>query len=380
MLETISRRGAPSPGVRTDLETARQMLGEELLGHLASLAPALRDDVLEALSVEGKLLHQPTSALDGRWALLPFCLADDLYAGVDQVYARGAALAMECVVCATDLFDDVMDEDVTPLSERLGTARMLNVALTLISLAQRVLLALVTHDPSATLPVGMLDAVQQALLLASAGQQQDLLAERRLACDLSREECLEIAASKAGSLLSLACRLGAMCAGVDELRISQCAEMGRLLGIAAQLDNDAHDLSHLLQSSGSQKSDLKRGKKTLPVVLAAHSLRETHGLDAERVDKALQRVALSIPEASERAIAALREGILTTWGVSLLYRERAGDYAREITDNRPLSLALCQVLGLAETLAENKMGSMGDMGGNRCVVQVENASVSGAGC
>ncbi|HEX4716319.1 MAG TPA: hypothetical protein VH164_15465, partial [Ktedonobacteraceae bacterium] len=118
----------------------------------------------------------------------------------------------------------------------------------------------------------------------------------------------------------------------------------------------------------------------LPVVLAAHSLHETHGLDAERIDGALRRVSLNVPEESERVIAALREGILTTWGVSLLYRERAGDYAREITDNRPLSPALRQVLGLAETLAENKMGSMGDMGGNRCVVQVENASASGAGC
>ena len=55
--------------------------------------------------------------------------------------------------------------------------------------------------------------------------------------------------------------------------------MGELLGIAQQLDNDCHDLYHLLQdyisatesesTMKSGKTDLVLKKKTLPIVLAA---------------------------------------------------------------------------------------------------------------
>ena len=57
------------------IDLDRCLLYEQLQIHLNELEPALRDDVVEALSVEGKLLHQPASAQDGNWALLPFCLA-----------------------------------------------------------------------------------------------------------------------------------------------------------------------------------------------------------------------------------------------------------------------------------------------------------------
>src|SRR5579884_1835398 len=125
-----------------NLDTERRLLGERLLKELEQLHPALREDVMAALAIEGKLLHQPASPLDGRWALLPFCLARDLRAESDPEHARGVGLAMECVTCATDLFDDMMDDDVTPLIRQLGTARTLNVALALVSLVQRVLLSL----------------------------------------------------------------------------------------------------------------------------------------------------------------------------------------------------------------------------------------------
>ncbi len=342
-----------------DLEAARRLLSEQLLRYLNDLERALREDVIEALEVEGKLLHQPEFPLDGRWALLPFCLASDLRADADPGHdACAAALAMECIICATDLFDDVMDEDATPLIERLGAARVLNVAFALVSLTQRILLSLVDAGRDLAQPARLLDSVQHAMLLASGGQQRDLLAEQRMACELTREECIEIAAAKAGALLSLACRLGAMVAGVEERRIEQCAEMGRLLGIAAQLDNDAHDLYHLLQpttgAAYTRKSDLVREKKTLPVVLAAHSLSMTYALDARDIDAAFRQIASLSGGAREICANALREGILATWGIALLYRESAGDYLRMIAGNIPVSSALRQVLGFDRSLAENK--------------------------
>lgn len=339
------------------IDLDRCLLYEQLQIHLNELEPALREDAVEALSVEGKLLHRPAAESDGNWALLPFCLARDLNPEVERGHACGVALAMECVVCATDLFDDAMDEDVTLLVQRLGVARMLNVALTLLCLAQSILLSLADQGMPADLLSRLLDSLQSAILLAAAGQQQDLLAERRAISELSREECIEIAARKAGALLGLACRLGAICARADEQQIAQCAEMGRLLGIAAQLDNDAHDLSLLLlpftPSSRvvSQKSDLARGKKTLPVVLAAHSLRVTRKLDEAIIDVAFQRLAVLAAQERVACINALREGILATRGIALLYRERARDCLNKLENCISFSQTLRQVLGLAEPLA-----------------------------
>jgi geranylgeranyl pyrophosphate synthase len=331
---------------KMDLEAARCLLCERLLRYLDGLDPALREDVNAALAMEGKLLHRPALELDGCWALLPFYLAQDLCVatevGPGQVEAAcNVALAMECMVCATDLLDDVMDEDTTPLIEQLGIARVLNAALALISLSQRMLLALLDLDLPVTLPAQLMDAVQNSILRASAGQQQDLLAERRLAVNLTWEECLEIASAKAGALLSLACQMGALCAGVEEARIEGCAEVGRLLGIAAQLDNDAHDLYCLLQPAGqrsSQKSDLARGKKTLPIVLAAHTIQKLGVLDAQCLD--FRRMEMLAEEEREIYLSALREGVLATWGMALLYRERAREHLEVLISERPVSPAL----------------------------------------
>lgn len=343
-----------------DLAVVRHLLCERLQRYLGGLESALREDVSAALAMEGKLLHRPALELDGRWALLPFCLMQDLRATAEADFVGpdatcDVALAVECVVSATDLLDDVMDDDLTPLIEQLGMARVLNVALTLVSLSQRMLLALLDLALPVVLPTRLMDMMQRAILQASAGQQQDLLAERRPACDLTREECLEIAAAKAGALLSLACQMGAMCAGMDEARVARCAEVGRLLGIAAQLDNDAHDLYALLQPAGQRsrrKSDLVRGKKTLPVVLATHTLQATYALDARGID--FRRMGLLAHEEQEMYLAALHEGILCTWGVALLYRERAREALAMIMGERSVSPALCRVLGLDQALVEIK--------------------------
>ena len=340
--------------VDLDMEAARRLLCERFLSYVSDIQPILRADIVEALAAEGKLFHRPAAGHDGRWALVPLYLARALREEADPAGSVAAGLAMECLICATDLLDDVMDEDVTPVSERLGMARTVNTALALLSLAQRILLALVDGHIHASLSIRLLDAVQRALLLAVGGQHQDVLTEGRLACELSREDCIEIASAKAGSLLALACRLGALCAGVEETLVERCAEMGRLLGIAAQLDNDAHDLSRLLLPLGSrcQKSDLRRGKKTLPVVLAVHSLCETRLLAARDVEQALRQFHLLTGEEREVYVSALREGMLATWGISLLYRERAREYLNEMMGDSPVWENVLQVLGFGGAQAE----------------------------
>jgi len=328
----------------------QEVLRERLLFLLATLHPVLRADVVRALEEEGKLLAKPRADAvavrpDGSWALLTMLVAQHIDPDIDLLCVSSVAIAIECFVCALDLLDDVEDEDQTPSIQVLGVARALNVATALMMLAQQAISSLSQQAVPPGRILSLLDTLQASALNAAAGQHRDLLAEQRSAQELTLEECIEIAASKAGGLMRLACRLGALCAGAGDVMCEHFSELGELLGIAHQLDNDAHDLYYLLQSETSAvpptkaenitrsiKTDLVRQKKTLPVVLAAKG------------NSSPQKA--SAPVEKEEHLRALHEGIITTWGICLLYRERAGDRLRMIEDQRSLAPALRFLLDL----------------------------------
>ena len=252
------------------------------------------------------------------------------------LYLSGdVAVAVECFICALDLLDDAEDGDLTSLGERIGIPRMLNVSTTLLMLAQKALLSPSTQRIAPETTLRLLNTLQEAALTATGGQHRDLLAEQRPIQDFSQEICIEIAAAKAGALMRLVCLLGALCAGASDDLCALWAKLGELLGIAHQLDNDCHDVSAYLYADAAApssdekqhvKTDVQRGKKTLPIVLAALSVgsmlqggNSVQG-QGEHADDKKQ-------EAERRA---LREGILTTWGICLLYRERAHVCLQEI--------------------------------------------------
>ena len=345
----------------------QQMLRERLNFLLRIVHPALYADVVRAFQEEGKLLckslvdvNSPqTSHPAGMWSLLTLLVAQHVSPDIDPVYASSIGVSVECFCAALDLLDDVEDEDQTPIMQELGAARVLNVTTALLILAQQALLSLseLGADPANILR--LLNTLQESSLGITAGQHRDLLAEQRSALDLTREECIDIAAVKAGGLLCLACRLGAQCAGADTVLCEQFAEFGLLLGIAAQLDNDCHDLYYLLQdvipsilpgdaggTSRSTKSDLLRGKKTLPIVLAAAEMAKTRRVTGESFDDALQKISKLPDQERNEYLRALKEGILTTWGICLLYRERARDRLHEFESLRPISPALHILTGL----------------------------------
>ncbi len=340
------------------LAAQQLMLRERLYFLLAALHPVLRADVVHALEEEGKLLSPSRTDLDppdpqhltlpaGVWPLLTLLVAQSISPGIDPLLASNVALAVECYVCAIDLLDDVMDEDQTTTLQALGMARTLNVSTALLALAQQAILSLAQQSVIPVLILRLLETLQESALVVAAGQHRDMLAEQRPAREFTREECIEIAAAKAGSIMRLACRLGALYAGADEKLCEQFSEFGELLGIAHQLDNDSHDLYYLLQGNtsslapmeigtytGHVKSDLARGKKTLPVVLAAQIYNTT-----------FQKSSLQADQEKEEYLRSLHEGIIATWGICLLYRERARDRLQEIEARKPIVPTLRLLLG-----------------------------------
>ncbi len=208
----------------------------------------------------------------------------------------------------------------------------------------KVLLSFSKDNEAQTLIISLLSALLEAALVAASGQHKDLLAEQQEVSDFTLEDCLAIASAKAGALMSLACRLGALCAGAESSVCEQYADLGLLLGIAHQLDNDCHGLAAELGTAPLKtpdsrfpqlvKTDLRRKKKTLPIVLAAQQ------------NAALQKGARSADEESQTVGEALQDGILAAWSVCLLYRERARVRKQEIETRRAMTPALRLLLGL----------------------------------
>lgn len=323
----------------------QELLSARLLALIAELPSLeLRTDVLRALQEPGKLLATQTDGSTvpaGVWSLLTFFVAEHVAPTLDTLQAATTAIAMECFLCALDLFDDVEDNDRTPVMEDLGMARANNTATVLFTLAFRTLRSLSELGLPLESVHEMLKTLEGAALRAMAGQHRDLLSEHRPVQSYTQAEGEEIAAQKAGSLMQLACTMGTLCGGADRELRELFAALGLAFGIAQQLDNDAHDLQNELavlqsQSDGvvvsAKKTDLARGKKTLPVILAWHVF-------------AQESVSLSDSKKQGLSEQALESGILATWGLSLYYREQASDCLQQIELQRPISPALRSLLG-----------------------------------
>jgi octaprenyl-diphosphate synthase len=86
---------------------------------------------------------------------------------------------------------------------------------------------------------------------------------------ISERECVRVAALKTGSLFGLAAQLGALAAGEPEPVVRLAFRMGRRLGTAYQLMDDAMDYLGNSEILGKEPgSDYRQGIATLPLVSA----------------------------------------------------------------------------------------------------------------
>ena len=185
------------------------MLCERLRHFINTLHPLLKSDVAYALEQRGKLLcplsdTQIPSRPNGMWALLPLLIVRDIQPGSDIVLACNVGIAVECLICALDLLDDVEDGDQTPTLLHLGIARTLNVSTTLLLLAQQALLSLQEWGTPQECITALIVLLQERTLAAATGQHEDLVSEEQAIECCTQEDCIRIARGKAGSLLRLA--------------------------------------------------------------------------------------------------------------------------------------------------------------------------------
>ena len=299
----------------TDQKILRNEL-QVLFGELGiHSSEPLRTDMTCLLSAPGKLLS--SSAISSRipqgfWALLPYTIARYCLSTADNRLASRIGLACEFLHSALDSFDEIEDDDTSEQRTLLGDGRFLNTATFLYTLVPLILDSLCPRY----LSFEQLRVLQQLLasdmLMAMRGQHRDILAEQADLATFLPEECLHIVSAKSGVLFRLVCRIAVHTVNANDELVNCFAEVGELMGIVAQLENDVHGLERELvsHSESTQKSDLRRGKKTLPIVLAQ---KQFIGLwDAER-DEQREHVHMT----------AYDQAIKATLGAAEHLRERA---------------------------------------------------------
>jgi geranylgeranyl diphosphate synthase type I len=143
-----------------------------------------------------------------------------------------------------------------------GVPRAIIAGDALIPLATQVLL-------DVGVPRGLAAArvLTEATTAMIAGQADDMAFEWR--DQVSREECVAMAAAKTGALLGAAAATGALLAGADAGAAGALRRFGEALGLAFQAVDDLLGIwGDPLTTGKPVGNDLRQGKKTIPVTTA----------------------------------------------------------------------------------------------------------------
>jgi geranylgeranyl pyrophosphate synthase len=153
----------------------------------------------------GRILTPGGSAKWPRF-VLETCAA---LSGVEEHALPGAA-AVEFIVAAIDVTDDLVDDDWA--SQPYRRERALNAALALQLLGQLCAASLATGlGPDRAFLIGRV--IIRNGLASCAGQDLDIELEET--CDVSEELAHDMTRGKSGSLVAMACQVGAMIATQD---------------------------------------------------------------------------------------------------------------------------------------------------------------------
>ncbi len=116
-----------------------------------------------------------------------------------------------------------------------------------------------------------LNSQQAALLIGQTGMTlcagELLQLHHRENLSIDQSTYFEVVRRKTGSLISIACRLGAMQSNTDSATAERLADFGMNIGIAFQIQDDLLDLVGNERIVGKPlRRDLELGKLTLPVI------------------------------------------------------------------------------------------------------------------
>jgi geranylgeranyl diphosphate synthase type I len=250
-----------------------------------------------------------------------------------------AAVAVELAHDFSLLHDDVMDADLVrrhrPAAWTVfGKPAAILAGDALIMLAGHVLIS--CGEPGGVQAAHRLSADVLRLI---GGQTADLEFEQRH--DITIDECLDMAMDKTGALMSCSAALGALLCAAPADVVQALSRFGAHLGLAFQFVDDLLGIWGDPERTGKPvSSDLRRRKKSLPVVRAAttptragEAFTEIYRLPRELTESELKRAADLIEQTGARAWAEQEADRLTRFAIEALDEaEIADDARRELTD------------------------------------------------
>lgn len=247
------------------LAHGRQQVDPALRAALERLDPANRALAYYHLGWTD-LDGNPTTTSGGKAVRPALALLSAKAAGASSEVGLPGAVAVELVHNFSLLHDDLMDGDTERRHRPTvwfarGAASAILTGDAMLALAQEVLLE---SGPT---------ALQAARLLANAtnklikGETLDVAFEQR--DDVSLDECLTMSAGKTGALLAASASIGAVLAGAPSTLVDALSAFGMDLGLAFQFVDDVLGIWGDPEVTGKPVySDLRAGKKTLPVCYA----------------------------------------------------------------------------------------------------------------
>jgi len=258
--------------------------------------------------------------------------------------ALEAAAAIEILHTFTLIHDDVMDRD--ELRRGVKTVHVLwGVPMAIIAgdaLFAKVFEALAENVRRLGLPsdkaVEIFRSISEASFEICRGQAMDILMAQR--GEASEEEYLEMVSEKTGALLDASMKTGAILGGGSREEIAALSSFGRKIGIAFQIRDDVLGITGEESEFGKPiGSDIREGKRTLPVIYALSKLPPAKGK--------IVRNALGKGKISERK---LREvvGLLEECG-AIEYSSRL---ARKLVDEAKRELSVIEESRAKKTLLE----------------------------
>ena len=239
-------------------ERQAELLGEEIEAALASLSDisGLYDLVKNPLAEAGRGLAVKNER--GRpWPLLPLMVCEAISGHYGQ--ALPAAAALQLLRAAAEVFDDIEDADSSEsLSARHGFAIAVNVATTLVIVAERAIVRLEAKGVEPRVIVRTMDTVNAFHTAACAGQHLDL--SLTVETGISEDMYLKVIGMKSAYASECACNIGALLANANQELIDTFSSFGRNLGMVAQIANDIQGIT--------LGTDIIKRKMTLPVIFA----------------------------------------------------------------------------------------------------------------
>lgn len=199
------------------------------------------------------------------------------------------ATAIELIHTASLIHDDIIDNDnlrrgLPTLNSRLGDTMCVILGDYLYSMVFTILAE--END---------MKIIRQVAATTSQMARGDLRQmQQQYNMELTEEHYLTINAEKTASLMSCACRIGALCGSGNNGEVETLSRYGQNLGMAFQIIDDLLDLTAEQKALGKPLgSDIRQGKLTLPLI---HVLRQADEKEKQWVGSLINSRKIDPPD------------------------------------------------------------------------------------